>query len=40
MDTAQRGMGIGWPVAAKLIRRSVAHATSIPGAASGTKSEM
>lgn len=32
MDTAQRGMGIGWPVAAELIRRSVAHARTIPGA--------
>lgn len=32
MDTAQRGMGIGWPLAAELIRRSVAHARSIPGA--------
>src|SRR6266404_6837418 len=32
MDTAQRGMGIGWPTAAELIRRSVAHARSIPGA--------
>jgi len=32
MDTAQRGMGIGWPVAAELIRRSIAHAKSIPGA--------
>ena len=32
MDTAQRGMGIGWPVAAELIRRSIAHARTIPGA--------
>lgn len=32
MDTAQRGMGIGWSLAAELIRRSVAHARSIPGA--------
>lgn len=32
MDTAQRGMGIGWPLAAELIRRSVAHARTIPGA--------
>ncbi|AXL49585.1 hypothetical protein DSC91_001459 [Paraburkholderia caffeinilytica] len=32
MDTAQRGMGIGWPTAAELIRRSVAHARTIPGA--------
>jgi hypothetical protein len=32
MDTAQRGMGIGWPTAAELIRRSIAHARTIPGA--------
>jgi hypothetical protein len=32
MDTAQRGMGIGWPTAAELIRRSIAHARGIPGA--------
>src|SRR5690349_18924008 len=30
MDTAQRGMGIGWTTAAELIRRSIAHARSIP----------
>ncbi|MCG5078316.1 dihydrodipicolinate synthase family protein [Paraburkholderia tagetis] len=32
MDTAQRGMGLGWQGAAELIRRSVAHARQIPGA--------
>jgi hypothetical protein len=32
MDTAQRGMGLGWPGAAELIRRSVAHAKQIPDA--------
>ncbi|PMS16680.1 dihydrodipicolinate synthase family protein [Trinickia dabaoshanensis] len=32
MDTAQRGMGLGWPAAAELIRRSVAHARTIDGA--------
>ncbi|WP_087044562.1 dihydrodipicolinate synthase family protein [Caballeronia ptereochthonis] len=32
MDTAQRGMGIGWTTAAELIRRSIAHARGIPGA--------
>jgi hypothetical protein len=32
MDTAQRGMGLGWTGAAELIRRSVAHARQIPGA--------
>ena len=32
MDTAQRAMGIGWPTAAELIRRSIAHARGIPGA--------
>ncbi|MGG1948273.1 dihydrodipicolinate synthase family protein [Trinickia sp. NRRL B-1857] len=32
MDTAQRGMGLGWPGAAELIRRSVAHARTIDGA--------
>ena len=32
MDTAQRGMGLGWQSAAELIRRSVAHARQIPGA--------
>src|SRR3954465_4406221 len=32
MDTAQRGMGLDWPGALELIRRSVAHAKTIPGA--------
>src|SRR6516165_10600158 len=32
MDTAQRGMGIGWPAAAELIRRSTAEAKSLPNA--------
>lgn len=32
MDTAQRGMGVGWKTAAELIRRSIAHARTIPGA--------
>ncbi|HKB81795.1 MAG TPA: dihydrodipicolinate synthase family protein [Burkholderiales bacterium] len=32
MDTAQRGMGLDWPGAKELIRRSVAHARTIPGA--------
>ena len=32
MDTAQRGMGLDWPTALELIKRSVAHAKSIPGA--------
>jgi len=32
MDTAQRGMGVDWPTAIELIRRSVAHAKTIPGA--------
>jgi len=32
MDTAQRGMGLDWPTALELIRRSVAHAKTIPGA--------
>src|SRR3954469_25629609 len=32
MDTAQRGMGLGWEVAKELIRRSVAEARSTPGA--------
>jgi len=32
MDTAQRGMGLDWPTARELIRRSVAHAKTIPGA--------
>ncbi|RZL86035.1 MAG: dihydrodipicolinate synthase family protein [Variovorax sp.] len=32
MDTAQRGMGVDWPVARELIQRSIRHARSIPGA--------
>lgn len=32
MDTAQRGMGLGWPAATELIRRSAAHARTIEGA--------
>ncbi len=32
MDTAQRGMGLGWNESAELITRSIAHARSIPGA--------
>ncbi|MFL6582380.1 MAG: dihydrodipicolinate synthase family protein [Burkholderiales bacterium] len=32
MDTAQRGMGLDWPGARELIRRSIAHAKTIPGA--------
>ncbi len=32
MDTAQRGMGLDWSGARELIRRSVAHARTIPGA--------
>jgi hypothetical protein len=32
MDTAQRGMGLGWATAWDLIRRSVSHARGIPGA--------
>lgn len=32
MDTAQRGMGLEWPQALELIRRSVAEARSVPGA--------
>jgi hypothetical protein len=32
MDTAQRGMGLDWPNALELIRRSVAEARSVPGA--------
>jgi hypothetical protein len=31
MDTAQRGMGLDWPVAAELIRRSSAEARSVGG---------
>ena len=32
MDTSQRGMGLDWPTARELIRRSVAEARAIPGA--------
>ena len=32
MDTAQRGMGLDWTHAAELIRRSLAHARTVPGA--------
>ncbi|MGE8047092.1 dihydrodipicolinate synthase family protein [Pseudomonas monteilii] len=32
MDTAQRGMGLGWKDSAELIRRSIAHARNFPGA--------
>ncbi|MFE2376086.1 dihydrodipicolinate synthase family protein [Streptomyces sp. NPDC059398] len=32
MDTAQRGMGLDWPVAAELIRRSAAEARAAGGA--------
>jgi Protein of unknown function (DUF993) len=32
MDTAQRGMGLDWPMALDLIRRSVAAARATPGA--------
>jgi len=32
MDTAQRGMGLGWPTALELIRRSLDAARDIPGA--------
>jgi hypothetical protein len=32
MDTAQRGMGLGWEMAKELIRRSSAEATATPGA--------
>jgi hypothetical protein len=32
MDTAQRGMGIGWDTAAELIRRSAREAASVGGA--------
>ncbi|RAJ69809.1 uncharacterized protein DUF993 [Streptomyces sp. Amel2xB2] len=31
MDTAQRGMGLGWPEAAELIERSAAEAKSVGG---------
>ncbi|MGR8010468.1 dihydrodipicolinate synthase family protein [Streptomyces hypolithicus] len=32
MDTAQRGMGLDWPVAAELIRRSAKEAAAVDGA--------
>lgn len=32
MDTAQRGMGVDWPVARELIQRSIRHSKTIPGA--------
>ena len=32
MDTSQRGMGLEWPAAAELIRRSLAEARTVPGA--------
>ncbi len=32
MDTAQRGMGLGWPAAGELIRRSLAEARATGGA--------
>ncbi|WP_457581724.1 dihydrodipicolinate synthase family protein [Ensifer canadensis] len=32
MDTAQRGMGLAWPGAQELIRRSLAEARTVPGA--------
>ncbi|HEY4443705.1 MAG TPA: dihydrodipicolinate synthase family protein [Steroidobacteraceae bacterium] len=35
MDTAQRGMGLDWPGALELIRRSLAEANSRPGALIG-----
>jgi len=31
MDTAQRGMGVEWPVARELIQRSIRHARSVGG---------
>ena len=31
MDTAQRGMGVDWPVARELIRRSLRHAHAVGG---------
>src|SRR6266567_5922064 len=31
MDTAQRGMGLGWPAARELIRRSLAEARAAGG---------
>jgi hypothetical protein len=32
MDTAQRGMGLGWPTSLELIRRSIDAARDVPGA--------
>ncbi len=32
MDTAQRGMGLAWPQALELVRRSVAESHTVPGA--------
>jgi hypothetical protein len=32
MDTAQRGMGVDWPVARELIQRCLRHARTVPGA--------
>jgi len=32
MDTAQRGMGVDWPIARELIQRSLRHARTVPGA--------
>src|SRR6202008_4392322 len=32
MDTSQRGMGVDWPVARELIRRSLRYARTTPGA--------
>ncbi len=32
MDTAQRGMGVDWPVGRELIQRSLRHARTVPGA--------
>ena len=42
MDTAQRGMGLGWPNAKELIRRSLDAARDVPGAdlASGAGSDQ
>ena len=31
MDTAQRGMGVGWPIARELIQRSQRHARAVGG---------
>ena len=35
MDTAQRGMGMDWPVSLELIRRTLEAAKDVPGAAVG-----